>query len=421
MHGQDSVQFLRRILTMKQNSLRTILIFFFSFILSVNAEEKPYVLLVSFDGFRADYLDWYDTPNFDALAERGVKAESLQPQFPTKTFPNHYSIVTGMYIENHGLIANSFYDQRLDLEFTLRNRDRVQDARFYGGEPIWVTAENQGIKTASYFWVGTEAPIGDVYPGIWKLYDMDVPFQARIDSVVSWFSLPEDRRPQFITLYFHEPDWTGHSKGPKDRKTRKKVEEMDSVLGDLIEALSDLIISEQLNIIITSDHGMVEVRSKNAIYVNKYVDMKKVSMEGRGPFSFIYGKDREALNEAYATLKNVKHISVYKKDEIPERYHYRDHYRIKDILIVADEGWTIRKDRKDFSGSFIFGDHGYDNTLQSMQAIFLGDGPAFKDGYERSTVENIHIYPLIAEILGIIPNENIDGNLEKISDVLIEN
>ena len=288
------------------------------------ADDRPYVLLVSFDGFRADYLDWYDTPNFDAFAEKGVIAESLQPQFPSKTFPNHYSIVTGMYIENHGMIANYFYDEQLDLSFTLKDRNMVQDARFYGGEPIWVTAEKQGLRTAAFYWPGTEAPIGEIYPGIWKLYDMDVPFQARIDSVVSWFSLPEDRRPQFITLYFHEPDWTGHGKGPKDRRTRKKVEEMDGVLGKLMEVLSDLSIAEQLNIIITSDHGMVEVRSKNAIYLNKYVDLDKVEMEGRGPFSFLYGNDESALNEAYTSLKEVKNISVYRKDEIPARYHYRD-------------------------------------------------------------------------------------------------
>lgn len=384
------------------------------------ADDRPYVLLVSFDGFRADYLDWYDTPNFDAFAKKGVIAESLQPQFPSKTFPNHYSIVTGMYIENHGMIANYFYDEQLDLSFTLKDRNMVQDARFYGGEPIWVTAEKQGLRTAAFYWPGTEAPIGEIYPGIWKLYDMDVPFQARIDSVVSWFSLPEDRRPQFITLYFHEPDWTGHGKGPKDRRTRKKVEEMDGVLGKLMEVLSDLSIAEQLNIIITSDHGMVEVRSKNAIYLNKYVDLDKVEMEGRGPFSFLYGNDESALNEAYTSLKEVKNISVYRKDEIPARYHYRDHYRIKDILIVADEGWTIRKNRRDFSGSFIFGDHGYDNTLQSMQAIFLAHGPAFKNDYERGTVENIHIYPLIIEILGLVPNDEIDGDLDLIKDVLID-
>ena len=326
--------------------------------------------------------------------------------------PTHVRPITDMTL--------SLYDKELNDTYTLSDRSKVEDPKFYGGEPIWVTAEKQGLRTAAFYWPGTEAPIGEIYPGIWKLYDMDVPFQARIDSVVSWFSLPEDRRPQFITLYFHEPDWTGHGKGPKDRRTRKKVEEMDGVLGKLMEVLSDLSIAEQLNIIITSDHGMVEVRSKNAIYLNKYVDLDKVEMEGRGPFSFLYGNDESALNEAYTSLKEVKNISVYRKDEIPARYHYRDHYRIKDILIVADEGWTIRKNRRDFSGSFIFGDHGYDNTLQSMQAIFLAHGPAFKNGYERGTVENIHIYPLIIEILGLVPNDKIDGDLDLIKDVLID-
>ncbi len=384
----------------------------------VNANDRPYVLLVSFDGFGANYLEWYDTPNFDDFAEHGVKADGLKPQFPSKTFPNHYTIATGMYIENHGLIANSFYDAKLDLYFSLKNRDRVEDGRFYGGEPIWVTAEKQDVKTAAYFWVGTEASINQTQPSIWKIYDQGVSFQSRIDSVASWFSLPEDRRPHFIALYFHEPDGAGHNYGPKSEKTRKKVEEIDSVLGNLLQSMAKLSISDQLNIIITSDHGMAEVRSENAVFINQYVDLNGVMIEGGGPFAFLYGNDKDALTTAYTSLKNVEHVSVYRKDEIPEKYNYRDHYRIKDILIIADEGWTIRKNKGFITDPKIFGDHGYNNELQSMQAIFLGKGPALKVGYERPTVENIHIYPLIAEILDLVPNENIDGSLEKISDVL---
>lgn len=170
-----------------------------------NTPKDSYVLLISFDGFRADYLDWYDTPNFDRLAEQGVKADGMKPVFVSKTFPNHYSIATGMYIENHGLIGNYFYDEKLDEYFTLSDRSKVEDARFYGGEPIWVTAEKQGVKSASYFWAGSAAAVGGVRPGIWKEYDHDFPFPARIDSVAKWFSLPEEKRPHLIMLYFHEP------------------------------------------------------------------------------------------------------------------------------------------------------------------------------------------------------------------------
>ncbi|HJL74153.1 MAG TPA: ectonucleotide pyrophosphatase/phosphodiesterase, partial [Candidatus Marinimicrobia bacterium] len=162
------------------NYLRKLLVLFLLFVIAVEAKERPYVLLISFDGFRADYLDWYDTPNFDRFAEHGVKADGLKPVFVSKTFPNHYSIATGMFIENHGLIANHFYDTKLDEYFTLSDRSKVEDSRFYGGDPIWVTAEKQGVKTASYFWAGTEAPVGGVWSSIWKRYDHDFPFSARI-------------------------------------------------------------------------------------------------------------------------------------------------------------------------------------------------------------------------------------------------
>lgn len=388
-------------------------------IVAVIAEERPYVLLVSFDGFRADYLDWCDTPNFDKIAEEGVKAASLQPCFPSKTFPNHYSIATGMYIENHGMIGNFFYDDKLNKSFSLRDRESVQNPQFYGGEPIWVTAEKQGVRTAAFYWPGTEARISGIQPSIWKLYDQDVPFDARIDSVAAWFSLPENRRPHLITLYFHEPDWTGHSFGSASRKTKHKVIEMDAVLDHLMRKMKQLPVYNTLNIIIVSDHGMTSVTTRKIIPLQKYVNLEKVNVEGDGSLSMLYGEDQHALEEAYMRLQKAKHITVYRKNDIPERLHYKNHYRIKDVLIIADDGWTIQKKKQGLlQGFFTTGEHGYDNTLQSMQAIFLADGPAFKDGYSRTTVENIHIYPLIAEILGLEPCEKIDGKLEEISDVL---
>jgi len=385
--------------------------------------NDSYVLLISFDGFRADYLDWYDTPNFDRLAENGVKAKGLKPCFVSKTFPNHYSIATGMYIENHGLIGNHFYDEKLDEYYTLSDRSKVEDARFYGGEPIWVTAEKQGVKSASYFWAGSAAPIGGVRPNIWKKYDHNFPFPARVDSVAKWFSLPEKKRPHLIMLYFHEPDGTGHDYGPKSPKTEAMVDSMDSIMGEIMTTMESLEISPNLNIIVLADHGMAALSPERTIDLSDYANLSGIEQEGSGPFSFLYRKDKQPFDSIVKRLKSVPHLSTYKKNEIPDRYHFKNHYRIKDVLLVADEGWYILE--KKYFGmdklnlKFLQGGtHGYDNELRSMHAIFLADGPAFKDGYTRSTFENIHVYPLIAKILGLKPYEKIDGRLEKVEDLL---
>lgn len=377
---------------------------------------QAYVLMISMDGFRADYLDWTDTPNFDRMAQNGVKAESLKPVFVSKTFPNHYSLATGMYPENHGLIGNAFYATDLGEFYTMRDRSKVEDGRFYGGEPIWMTAEKQGLKAASFFWVGSEA--SGQRPSIWKRYDQRVPFEARIDSVMKWFSLPEKNRPRLIMLYFHEPDWTGHGKGPNHPETLEKVREMDAFMGSIMNKTADLSIADYLNIIITSDHGMTEISEEQIIDLSKYVDLSMVSVEGSGPTVFISSDSEEELSEVYTKLQKVPHAQVFLKKDIPDRWHYRNNIRIKDILIVADEGWSLRP--LGHGVSLPKGMHGYDNELKSMHAIFVADGPAFKDGYARDTFEIVHVYPMVAHILGLKPFTGIDGRLEAVRDLLRE-
>ncbi|MBT5720905.1 MAG: alkaline phosphatase family protein, partial [Candidatus Marinimicrobia bacterium] len=350
-------------------------------------------------------------------------AKGMIPVFVSKTFPNHYSIATGMYAENHGLIGNHFYDAELDDNYTLSDRSKVQDAKFYGGEPIWVTAEKQGLKTASYFWVGTEAPIGGIYSSKWKKYEHNFPFEARIDSIVSWFSLPLKERPRFCSLYFHEPDWTGHETGPRSQETEAVVLHLDSLFGDLISKLEQLPISNNLNIIAVADHGMAEISSERTVDLSAYTDMSQIIQEGSGPYAFLYSKKKNIIEPAVDQLKNAEHISVYLKNEIPDRYHFKNHHRIKDALIVADEGWYIQNQAISSSstaGEYIptGGTHGYDNQLKSMHALFIAQGPAFKKDIVTEPFENVNIYPMIAHILGIDPSKNIDGNLNNIKHLL---
>ena len=389
-------------------------------LLSANKNDQ-YVLLISFDGFRADYIDWYDTPNFDQIKLNGVKAKSLKPVFPTKTFPNHYSIATGMYVENHGLIGNQFFDKKLNEFYQMKDREKVEDKRFYGGEPIWSTAEKQGLKTASYFWVGSEAQAGGHYPSIWKKYDQKQSFDARIDSVIKWFEKPIKNRPRLVLLYFHEPDNTGQKYGPRSKENKLMVESVDRTIGNILNKLKTLTIYKKLNVILVSDHGMTEIDKTKKIVLSKYIDTKKIKMEGSGAYTLLYSDENNEIEKSYLKLKQLSNIDVYKKENIPDKWRFKRHHRIKDILIVAKEGWTILKDN--LEGSYYFyskAAHGYDNDLQSMQAIFFAQGPAFKKDYTISSINNIDIYPLIAHILNIKSYHEIDGKLENVINLLDE-
>ena len=375
--------------------------------------------MISFDGFRSDYLDWYNTPNMDEFMKKGVRSEGLIPIFVSKTFPNHYSIATGLYAENHGLIGNNFYDPILKDEYSLSDRSKVEDPRFYEGEPIWVTAEKQGVQTASYFWVGSEAPINNTYPTRWKRYEHEFPFNSRIDSVLSWLSMPREKRPRLCLLYFHEPDHTGHETGPRSNETSIMVNKLDSLFGTLMKKLEKLPIFDNLNIIIVSDHGMTEISSERTINLSNYIDLSKIKQEGSGPYSLLYGMEKIEIKSIVNQLNKSPNINAYAKEDIPERFHFKKHHRIKDILVLADEGWYINNQSISSSseiGKQIIkgGTHGYDNQLKSMHALFIAKGPSFKKGIVVPPFENINIYPMLCHILNITPNKNIDGNLKKI-------
>ena len=381
-----------------------------------STESDEYVLLISMDGFRYDYLDKANTPNFDKIVNTGASAKALVPIFISKTFPNHYSIVTGMYAENHGLIANTFYANDLQKQYSIRDRNAVENGKFYGGEPIWVTAEKQNVITASYFWVGSEAVIKNHQPTYWKKYDQKVTFNSRVDSVISWFSKPIESRPRLALLYFHEPDWTGHEYGPNSQEIIEKIKEMDTVVGDLYDKLSKLSIYDKLNVIILSDHGMTDVSDEKIIDLSSFTDLSKLRVNGAGPTVFISSDSKQLLKKTYKDLKSINNADVYWKQNIPKRFHYRNHVRIPDLLVLANEGWSLMP--LGHGSSTPKGSHGYDNQLDNMKAIFMAKGPSFKKGYRRDEFENIHIYPLITHILGIKSYPNIDGDLDQVKDLL---
>ena len=380
-----------------------------------NETYDNYVIIVSFDGFRWDYTDLYETPNFNQLAEDGVKADRLIPSFPTKTFPNHYSMATGLYPDHHGIINNSFQAPDLDLFYRIRSQEMVQNPDFYDGEPIWVTAENQGVKSASFFWVGSEAPIKGVLPSIWKEYNEAISFDSRIDTVISWLKLPLVKRPRFIMLYFHEPDAVGHRFGPEHQSTGEVIQNLDRILGDLRDELSKLPYGDKINLIVTSDHGMGAISPDRYVNMLDHVDQAWMKdFYGGNPVYLIDTWEGYADTTA-KVLDDVDGLSAWKKEDLPKYLNYGTNERIPEVVVVADSSWSIgaREDAAGYNG----GAHGYDNTNSDMHTIFFADGPAFKDNYKHPSFENVDIYLLIAQILDLEPAET-DGDIKRVEQML---
>ncbi len=386
---------------------------------------EPYVLMVSFDGFRYDYDTKTETPNLDFLRDNGVKAESIQPVFPSKTFPNHYSLATGAYTETHMLTANKFYDKEFKEVYQIADKSKVRDAKWYRAEPIWVTAERQNVKSASYFWVGSEAPIKGYLPSIVKAYDHNFPYMARVDSVMTWFQLPEKKRPHLVLLYFDEPDSDGHRFGPENPDLIPTIKYMDDILGYILDGIEKLDIADDINLVLVSDHGMTTISQDRIIYLDDLVsDMDALFTYSGGPVMQIHlkQKDESIISQMDKQLKSVEHLKVYRPDEVPQRYHFVNR-NTGDFVIVADEGWQIMTKS---AGSLIrlHGTHGYDPIVKNMHGIFYAIGPRIKSNYKIGTFENIHVYPLICELLGIKPYANApdapEGRLEILEEILIK-
>ena len=389
----------------------------------VFSQDESYVIMVSFDGFRYNYTDRVHTPSFDYMRDHGVKAESLHPVFPTKTFPNHYSLATGAYTQTHMLTGNSFYDQKFKEIYSIGDRETVQDPKWYQAEPIWVTAERQGVRAASFFWVGSEAPIKGLSPSITKMYDGSVPFESRVDSVIQWLQLPEEKRPHLIMLYFSEPDHVGHVSGPESAETDSVILDMDQLLGKLLDGVKSLSISDQVNLVIVSDHGMTALNKDKYVIIDDYLnDVNDYYLDIVGPYAQVTAKSWISRLFIGKKLSTMPSVAVYAKRNIPDRYHFVNR-NTGDFLIVADKGWTIMdQNRFDKRGGPEGGNHGFAPEIKELHAIFYAMGPKIKEGLMIDTFENIHVYPLICELLEIQPYANApdapEGRLEILAPIL---
>ncbi|PVY42501.1 alkaline phosphatase family protein [Pontibacter virosus] len=381
-------------------------------------QEKPYVILISADGFRYDYADKYDAQFLKSKRAQGIEAESMLPAFPSKTFPNHYSIVTGLYPASHGLINNYFYDPQRKEHYTMRDRSKVEDGSWYGGTPLWVLAEQQQMVAASFFWVGSEAPIQGILPTYHYQYSEVMPIERRIQTVVDWLNLPEDKRPHLITFYLPEVDHAGHRYGPDAPQTRQAVLELDKHMQMLTEAVAKTGLP--VNYVFVSDHGMLKVDTENTLPMPAAIDTAKFMVSGGGMVVELHAKDKKAVKPTYRKLKKeAKDYQVYRKNKMPKHLHYGakdDKYsRVGDILLLSDAPKVFHFSSRPPSP----GQHGYDATqVKEMHTVFYAWGPAFKQGVKVETFENVDVYPLIAEILGLPYTFKIDGSRHLIEKVL---
>ena len=385
----------------------------------INAPEtldKPYVVLVSFDGFRHDYQSRYDTPNFDRVATTGAIADALIPVYPSLTFPSHYSIATGLYPEHHGIVGNRFYDPVRSEEYALGNTAAVQDGTWYGGEPIWVTAETQGMVAAALFFVGTEAAVGGVRPTFWTAYNGRMSHRERVDRVLAWLGLPPEERPHLITLYFSAVDGAGHDAGPTSSAVAGAVRQVDDALGWLLDGIGRLPHGDHVSAVLVSDHGMAAVDPDLVTDLREVADLRDIRIVGTGPVANLFVRgDRDRARAVRDDINDgLRAGRAYLRAEVPEALHYRMDARVGDLVVVAEPGAMIGLGRS----SPPPGMHGWDPRHPDMHGIFLATGPEIVPGGRVGPVESVHVYPFLTRLLHLTPNPNIDGDASVLAPLL---
>jgi predicted AlkP superfamily pyrophosphatase or phosphodiesterase len=384
------------------------------------ADQQPITILVSIDGFRPDYLDRGVSPTLSRLAEEGVRA-SMRPSFPSVTFPNHYTLVTGRRPGAHGMINNRMEDpERPGVVFTIGNRVVASDPFWWrDATPIWVSAERQGVRTGTMFWPGSDLELGGVRPTQWRQFDQSMPDFARVDVLLSWFDAPGNARPAFATLYFDIVDTMGHRFGPEAPETNSAIAQVDAAMARLIDGLRARGLERAVNLVIVADHGMSQVSEDRIISLDALAPADIARVVWDGPFAGIAPvSGREAEADA-ALLQPHEHGQCWRKAELPTRYAYSTHTRIPAIICVAERGWRYRSAVFPPYPTPALGAHGYDPEDSEMAAVFIASGPAFQHGAALETFDNVSVYPLLAELIDITPESN-DGALSDVAPALVQ-
>ena len=380
-------------------------------LLVASAAERPILILVSIDGWRWDYLDRFKPPTLSALGARGVVSDGLIPTFPSKTFPNHYTLVTGLYPGRHGIVSNNMRDPALPGLFSLTNDDVQKDTRWWGGVPLWVTVEAQGQAAGTMFWPGSDVEIAGDRPSRWRPYDHDYPNDRRVDDVITWLKEPEATRPTFITLYFSDVDSAGHDSGPESPELAVAVRDIDAVMGRLVAGIRSAGIESRTNLVVVSDHGMSPNARERTIVIDDYINLDDVDLVDVSPVLGVSPK-RGSVDDLYRALKD-KHprLTVYRNEDLPERYRLAGHPRYPAVIGIADDGWDVVSRQRLTRDYGERGNHGYDPMHRSMHGLFIAAGPAFREGMKAPQFDNVHVYELLCRVLGVRPASN-DGDPE---------
>ena len=372
-----------------------------------NAPERmdaPYLILVSIDGFGWDYPSLYPTPALDRVAAAGVRAESLRPVFPSLTFPNHYSIATGLFPFEHGIVHNHFPNAARDQWYHLWDRNSVENGQWYGGEPIWVSAEKSGLVSAAFYFVGTEAAIQGVPPSHWRSFDASVPGSDRVAQVVEWLRLPEERRPHMITLYFEHVDTAGHDFGRGSPELAAAVAEVDANVGRLLDAIGELGLEDATYVLVVSDHGQANYVNPEQVFVLRdHIDVEDLDIMDGGAYAWIYQQQPDRARAAGirdAINANWEHGRAVLRDEAPPEWQVTDNRRFPEIFVVPEVGHAVVTDRERLA-KMQKGDHGWEPSARDMHGIFLATGPALPQGESIGEVSVVEIYALMLELLQI--------------------
>ena len=384
---------------------------------SAEQQQQPYVILISADGFRYDLAEKFNATHLLGLRNAGVAADYMQPSFPSLTFPNHYTIVTGMYPAHHGLIDNTFYDAQRNAFYGMGNKKAVADSSWYGGTPLWVLAEQQQMLSASFYWVASESAIKGMKPTYYYIYNEKIGIDDRIRAVKNWLQLPAGKRPHLITFYFPQVDHEAHTYGPDSKQAEEAVHFIDESVAKMVAAVDSLQLP--VNFIFLSDHGMTNVDTSATLPLPPAIDTAKFYIPYGDALVHLYAKNKADILPAYKALKKqAVDFNVYLLNNTPKRWHYRkkdDRFnRGGDILLVPVLPKVFSISRRKVTP----GKHGFDPAITDMHASFYAWGPAFKEHLQIPGFENVHVYPLIARILGLHYQHRIDGKLAVLASIL---
>ena len=382
------------------------------------ATARHPLILVSIDGFRADYLDRHETPTLAALAADGVRAEAMKPAFPTLTFPNHYTLVTGLYPDHHGIVNNRMVDRASGKVFVYKDPKTISDPSWWGGEPIWVSVEKQGLHAATMFWPGSDVAIAGVRPSEWLPFDSTLTRGQRVDQLLRWIDLPAPQRASFFTLYFEQVDHAGHDGGPDSPEVDAALREVDSALAHLVDGLKRRALFEYTNLVIVSDHGMTATSRERRSYLDDLLPLTDVEVVNYGILAGIVPHAGKTGEVERVLLAPHAHMQCWRKSELPVRLHYGTNPRIPGLLCLAEGGGTITSHGyENGGGHFSTGEHGYDNDDPAMRALFVAQGPDFKRSVVVPEFDNVDVYPLLAHLLHIRPQPN-DGSYDATAGML---